>query len=411
MAPATEEPYIVDEDRSFHSSDIELDHEYLDRTAASLPDFDFGDEWNFVDEDFELDVEDDAEQWVAPPRRMTGKNVGRAPQASSSTASRSRRGGKKKDDTWVVKDAVPGGPANASVIPSFNGHVAATLWSGQDRGVLKCHNRERTCRTLQVWLSSLSADASERLCRSSVSHLSGSMLAHIDAPLISAFVERWQPDTNSFHLPFGEMTIMMHDVWYILRIPVEGAPVQDDSSVESLQGHVAELFGMPVVGLIGSGSNYWSGGGVSIESVIQLCMRKQPPRCEETQLTAWLFLVLGSSLFIDKSGNRVRPRDILEALLPDRMGSYSWGSATLAYLYRQLGMASRFGCSGIAGCLTLLQCWIYEYFPCFRPQSRSRTVGPDVARSTTWNVRSEGKGAERLITLRERLDSLQAHEV
>ena len=140
-------------------------------------------------------------------------------------------------------------------------------------------------------------------------------------------------------------------------------------------------------------------------------MRKQPLRGEETQLTACLFLVLGCSLFIDKSGNRVRPRDILEALLPDRMGSYSWGSATLAYLYRQLGMESRFGCSVIVGCLTLLQCWIYEYFPCFRPQSRPQSVGPDVARSTIWNVRSEGKGADRLKTLRVRLDSLQTHEV
>ncbi|CAI0475429.1 unnamed protein product [Linum tenue] len=44
----------------------------------------------------------------------------------------------------------------------------------------------------------------------------------IDEVLISAFVERWQPDTNTFHLPFGEMMILLHDVQYLLQIPVEG---------------------------------------------------------------------------------------------------------------------------------------------------------------------------------------------
>ena len=38
------------------------------------------------------------------------------------------------------------------------------------------------------------------------------MHQHIDNALISAFVERWQPDTKTFHMPWGEMTIMLYDV-------------------------------------------------------------------------------------------------------------------------------------------------------------------------------------------------------
>ncbi len=34
----------------------------------------------------------------------------------------------------------------------------------------------------------------------------------IDKGLVGAFVERWQPDTSSFHLPIGEMTITLDDV-------------------------------------------------------------------------------------------------------------------------------------------------------------------------------------------------------
>ncbi|XP_021772713.1 protein MAINTENANCE OF MERISTEMS-like [Chenopodium quinoa] len=49
-------------------------------------------------------------------------------------------------------------------------------------------------------------------------------------PLISTFVERWHPETNSFHLPFGEMTITLHDVSYILSTPITGEAVFDKSS-------------------------------------------------------------------------------------------------------------------------------------------------------------------------------------
>ncbi|CAI0399898.1 unnamed protein product [Linum tenue] len=30
------------------------------------------------------------------------------------------------------------------------------------------------------------------------------MMHHLDMALLSAFVERWQPNTNTFHMPFGE---------------------------------------------------------------------------------------------------------------------------------------------------------------------------------------------------------------
>ncbi|KAK9148640.1 hypothetical protein Scep_007397 [Stephania cephalantha] len=43
--------------------------------------------------------------------------------------------------------------------------------------------------------------------------------------LISAFVERWQLDTNTFHLPFGEMSITLEDVSTLLHISVMGKVV------------------------------------------------------------------------------------------------------------------------------------------------------------------------------------------
>ncbi|KAL2925779.1 Protein MAINTENANCE OF MERISTEMS [Bienertia sinuspersici] len=311
----------------------------------------------------------------------------------------------KFDDSWIVKDSAPGGPGNGTVIPSFNGHVSRLLWLGtEDRGVLKCHSRENMCRNLASWRTRMSEEAYSHLNGSWLAQLSMAMLPHIDAPLISAFVERWQPDTNSFHLPFGEMTIMLHDVWYILRIPIEGRLVDDQSSIDALKGHVAELFDMPIGGLTGGpngGEIHWDGGGVSITSIDYFCRRRQPTRCDETQLIGWLFLLLGCTLFVDK--NKIRPRDIVEALESDSIHEFSWGSAALAYLYRQLGMTSRYSCLGNVGCLTLLQCWIYEYFPCFRPHMERHVIGPGCPQSMLWNVRCEDKSMARLQSIRRRM--------
>ncbi|CAI0423914.1 unnamed protein product [Linum tenue] len=50
-------------------------------------------------------------------------------------------------------------------------------------------------------------------------------------------------------------------------------------------------------------------------------------------------------------------------------------------------MASRADCKGMGGCLTLLQRWIYEYFPCLRDQklgTRGLVCGEPLLRSERW---------------------------
>ena len=44
----------------------------------------------------------------------------------------------------------------------------------------------------------------------------------IDHCLILALVERWRPETHTFHLPHGEISITLQDVEVIYELPIEG---------------------------------------------------------------------------------------------------------------------------------------------------------------------------------------------
>ncbi|XP_015084300.1 protein MAINTENANCE OF MERISTEMS-like [Solanum pennellii] len=112
----------------------------------------------------------------------------------------------------------------------------------------------------------------------------------IDRSLITALVERWRPETHTFHFRMGESTITLPDVEILYGLPVKGNPIVGYEP----QRHI-----------------WWS-------------------------FKAYVFAYAGGYHY-------------------SRVGSYSWGSATLAYLYRFLCKASQSSQNEIAGFLPLLQ--------------------------------------------------------
>ncbi|CAN0885957.1 Serine/threonine-protein phosphatase 7 long form homolog [Linum grandiflorum] len=110
------------------------------------------------------------------------------------------------------------------------------------------------------------------------------MTPPLDTPLLQAFIERGQPDTNTFHMPFGEMKFTIHDVWYILGVPVGGKALLEQPGInpchtvsrflcrtkQDLTGHRGLIARANVLGVVNAAKLF-------------------------------LFCLLGSTLFVDKT--------------------------------------------------------------------------------------------------------------
>ncbi|RYR13188.1 hypothetical protein Ahy_B04g070302 isoform B [Arachis hypogaea] len=73
----------------------------------------------------------------------------------------------------------------------------------------------------------------------------------------------------------------------------------------------------------------------------------------------YIMMLLSTALFADKSGARVHLRWIPYVADLDGLGKYSWGSATLSWLYRCLCRVANRNVKNLAGPLALLQSWIF----------------------------------------------------
>ncbi|XP_057517610.1 protein MAINTENANCE OF MERISTEMS-like [Amaranthus tricolor] len=128
----------------------------------------------------------------------------------------------------------------------------------------------------------------------------------------------------------------------------------------------------------------------------------------EIQSTTYYMAIVSSTLLADETKTGMRPHPILTVNVDQ--DENVWGAVTLVYMYRQLGMTSRVGCKTIAGCRTLLQTWIYEYFPAFHPHPRQADV-PNNTRAEMWSTPKPGRLINRPRDCRSILDSMTDAQV
>ncbi|KAL4390068.1 hypothetical protein AHAS_Ahas03G0108100 [Arachis hypogaea] len=169
--------------------------------------------------------------------------------------------------------------------------------------------------------------------------------------MLAALVERWRPETHTFVLLIGEVTVTLEDVAHIFGLlPIDGEPVSGwtDSSSEFVQSQGIVIFGREP--------------SVSEPLDTDESIRRYV-RCH-------IFCLLGSTLFTDKSTAYAHAKYL--PLLRDfeRIHTYSWGSACLAHLYRALCRASRYDTKEMDGLLNLLYVWAWERMLCLAPVPR-----------------------------------------
>lgn len=173
----------------------------------------------------------------------------------------------------------------------------------------------------------------------------------LDNPLISALVERWRRETNTFHFTVGEMTVTLEDVAYLLGLPVDG---------EAVIGVTYTSCEAVCIRLLGKApdSGYTSGGMVKLswlKETFSQCPEDASMEDIERHTRAYLLYLVGSTIFSTTTGNKVPVMYLPLFENFDEAGKYAWGAAALSFLYRALGNASLRSQSTISGCLTLLQ--------------------------------------------------------
>ncbi|KAL4350422.1 hypothetical protein AHAS_Ahas10G0140400 [Arachis hypogaea] len=160
------------------------------------------------------------------------------------------------------------------------------------------------------------------------------------------------PETHTFVLPVGEVTVTLEDVAHIFGLPIDGEPVSGwtDSSSDFVHSQSMAIFGREPV-LSRNSKSYIKLGWVRrIRDAEPLDIEESIRRYVRCQI----FCMLGSTLFTDKSTTYAHAKYI--PLLRDFewIHTYSWGSACLAHLYRVLCRASRYDTKEMDGPLNLL---------------------------------------------------------
>uniref|UniRef100_A0A8I6YRN7 Aminotransferase-like plant mobile domain-containing protein n=1 Tax=Hordeum vulgare subsp. vulgare TaxID=112509 RepID=A0A8I6YRN7_HORVV len=66
----------------------------------------------------------------------------------------------------------------------------------------------------------------------------------LDATALTALTGRWRPETHSFHLPLGEMTVTLEDIAMITGLPIEGRALTGKVGSDGWRQWIAALVGV-----------------------------------------------------------------------------------------------------------------------------------------------------------------------
>ena len=175
----------------------------------------------------------------------------------------------------------------------------------------------------------------------------------LDHALITALVDRWRPETSSFHLRVGEMTITLADVAVLLGLPVDGLPVRLPTEQHDYIAMCDTLLGISPPPEV-----RWGNETVLLGWFREALAHDIPADATDVQIAqrtrAIILHLINCRLLVDHSMTRLSLRYLpfLEDLAAVR--TYSWGSAVLSYLYKELHGITTMSRGSIGGRLALI---------------------------------------------------------
>lgn len=293
------------------------------------------------------------------------------------------------------------GPVDPSVLTDQENHISTRIWNGDHRDKLKIR---QSTSLLGVW-------DLEPLQIRFLQHWGFGMFVNSravmqnDVSLITALVERWRPETNTFHFTFGEMTVTLEDVYMLTGLPVVGEAV---TVLEDMAMKNSWLYNWhdPTLSLE-ERERGWDRGGVKLSFLREhysVCPDKEDRELLEIYTRGYVFYLCGAILFPTKSNNVVHPRFI--PLLGDssKIYRYAWGAGALAYLYKNLWEASDKNCMSISGCMTILMLWARERLRPGQPlvAPNNKYTWP---RALAWAIDPVGRGKSKYFNIHHNIDA------
>lgn len=155
---------------------------------------------------------------------------------------------------------------------------------------------------------------------------------HLDWGIITALVERWRPETHTFHLPMGECTITLQDVAVLLGLCIDG---------EAVIGAIQEP-GMSWPDIVASVFGHLPPSARFNGARLQLSWFETfiPPQLDDDASDEelrrytrfYLLQLIAGSMFTDHSGGLVHCMWISYLRDLDVLGRYAWGAAVLTFV-------------------------------------------------------------------------------
>ncbi|KAI8570238.1 hypothetical protein RHMOL_Rhmol01G0018700 [Rhododendron molle] len=279
------------------------------------------------------------------------------------------------------------GPTDGSVLVLQKQHRSRAIWEGY--GNPKVENVTMICRRNDNNLRQLGRPSPrivELIYQAGFGGILEMPFITLDRAFITALVERWRPETHTFHLRSGESTVTLQDVEIITGLAVDGRPVTGDTRFD--QDKKKELCER-LLGLNPPGE-VMSGFKVSLKWLRDNFNGKVEEEDDEVTVLrkarGCILQLIGGIVLPDQSSSHVHLCFL--SLLDDLQlaGTYSWGSACLGTLYHYLDFGSTVGSKDMGGMFILLQVWGWERFPFLAPaRNGKRVIRRDSPLSGWWD--------------------------